>query len=284
MSFPIIINSTNRISSNQYKISLSSTLDLTDFQVAVGNAFIYYSWTNINAYPLNNNSFQIAFPNYLSGALQTLTIPDGTYNISDLNNYLQYWMISKGLYLINTVTNQNLYYMNLSVNPVTYKIQLNTYPLPTSLPSGYTSGGMSFPAVINQHPQILIFQLNNFKNLIGFNQGIYPPNITNVGTYTKESDYIPNVNPINSIQVRLSCVYNPFSVNSQIIHCFSNKDAAVGTIIDASPLQLQYVPCTGSHKELLLSFFDQNGNVLNIQDPNLTIKLIFRHKDKSEII
>ena len=42
MSFPIIINSSNYISNNTYKIDLAATIDLSEFQVAVGNAYLYY--------------------------------------------------------------------------------------------------------------------------------------------------------------------------------------------------------------------------------------------------
>ena len=276
MSFPIIINNTNWINNNTYKVQLSSTLDLNDFGVSVGQAFIYYSWYNINQNPLNNNSFVLTIPTSGASTVNTIVIPDGAYNISDLNNYLQYWLIANGYYITNNTTGLNTYYASFSISPTSYAVQFNTTPMPTSLPSGYTSGGMTFPGGSNQHYQLTVASTNNFKDIIGFNAGIYPTVPTNTGTQTKNSDYTPNVNPISAVQMRLSCVYNPFSSNSQLVHVFMNKGSNIGEIIDASPIELQYVPCIGAHRELTLTFYDQNGYILNILDKNLTIKLVFK--------
>lgn len=276
MSFPVILNSGNYVSANTYKVNLSSTIDLSNFECSLGNMNLYYSWYSINAYPLNNNQFTLTIPR--SGGSDTLniTIPDGAYNITDLNSYLQYRLIQGGYYLTNTTSGQNLYYASFQISPTSYAVQFITNPMPTSLPAGYTSGGMTFSASANQHYQLTVLSTNNFKDIIGFNAGTYPSAPTNVGIQTKSSDYAPNVNPVSSVQMRLSCLYNPFSSNSQLLHVFSNKGQVFGSLIDASPNYESYVPCIGSHKELTISFFDQNGYILNILDRNLIIKLNFR--------
>lgn len=278
MSFPIVINSTNWTSANTYKVALATNFNLNDYEVGVGQAFIYYSWYNINSYPLNNNKFTLTIPRNGGSDTLNITIPDGAYNISDLNNFLQYTLIQSGYYITSTSTGLNTYYAAFSVNPTSYKIDFTTTPLPTSLPAGFTSGGMTFPGAINQHYQITILSDNNFKDIIGFNSGIYPTVPTNIGVQTKSSDYIPNVNPISSVQMRLSCVSNPFSSNNTLIHTFTVAGSSIGQIANVSPSFEQYVPCQGSHRELTLSFYDQLGNVLNILDKNNLIKLIFRKK------
>lgn len=282
MSFPIIINSTNKINNNTYKVQLASTIDLNDYAVSVGQAYIYYSWYNINANPLNNNVFQLTVPTSGASLNLTITIPDGAYNIQDLNNYLQYYLISQGLYITNNTTGVNTYYASFAISPTSYAVQFTTTPLPTSLPLGYTSGGMTFPLSANQHYQLTVLSTNNFKDIIGFNAGTYPAVPTNSGVQTKSSDYTPNVNPVSAVQMRLSCVYNSFSSNSQLIHVFTNTGVSIGEIINASPIQLQYVPCIGSHREITLQFFDQNGNILNILDSNLVVKLVFRKNNISD--
>lgn len=279
MSFPVLVDSTNFSSLNTYKVSLPSTVDLNGFEVSVGQAFIYYSWYNINANPLNNNQFTLTIPTSGASTVNVITIPDGAYNISDLNNYLQYWFIANGYYITNTVTGVNTYYAAFAVSPTSYAVQFTTTPLPTSLPVGYTSGGMTFPSSANQHMQLTIASTNNFKDIVGFNAGTYPAAPTNAGTQTKSSDYTPNVNPISAVQMRLSCVYNPMSSNSQLLHVFTNRGAAIGEQFDASPNYEQFVPCVGSHRELTVSFYDQNGYILNILDHNLVIKLVFRQKN-----
>lgn len=285
MSFPIIINSSNYIDNHTYKVDLTNTTDLSDFSVSVGQCFIYYSWYNINSSPLNNNKFTLTFPSAdFPSTVYSITIPDGAYNISDLNNYLQYWFISQGFYLINDVTGLYTYYASFQLSPTGYSVQFITNALPTSLPSGFTSGGMTFPVSANQHPQITIASSNTFKDIIGYLAGTYPTSATNVGIYTKDSDYTPNVSPVSAVQMRLSCCYNPFSSNSQLIHVFTSQGATIGSIINASPVQLQFVPCIGSHKTLTLQFYDQNGYIVEILDKNLVVKLIFKKNEGINII
>jgi hypothetical protein len=278
MSFPIVLTSSNRASSNSFKVNLSTTIDLSSYDVSVGQAFIYYSWFNINAQPLNNNRFTLTIPRNGGSDTLAITIPDGAYNISDLNNYLQFRLIQGGYYITNNSSGVNTYYAAFEINPTNYKVQFNTSPLPTSLPAGFTSAGMTFPASANQHYQMTVASDNNFKDIIGFNAGTYPAVATNVGTVSSESQNIPNVNPISSVQMRLSCVYNPFSSNSQLLHVFTNQGSRIGEIIDASPNYEQFVSCTGSHRELTLSFYDQLGNPLDVLDSNLTIKLVFKRR------
>lgn len=278
MSFPIVINSSNFVTQNTYKINLSTTVDLNDYECSLGNMQVYHSWYNINSFPLNNNQFALTIPKNGGSDTLAIIIPDGAYNISDLNNYLQYRLIQGGYYLTNSSTGSNLFYATFQISPTSYAVQFITYPLPTSLPVGYVSGGMTFPAVANQHYQITINSTSNFRDIIGFNPGTYPSVPTNVGTQTKSSDYTPNVNPISAVQVRLSCLYNPFSSNNQLLHVFTNQGAKIGEQIDASPNYESYVPCNGSHKELTISFYDQSGYILNILDKNLIIKLNFRKK------
>lgn len=277
MSFPIVISSVNRDTANTFKVALSTTIDLSSYEVAVGQAFVYYSWFNISA-KQNNNAFTLIIPRNGGSDTISVTIPDGAYQISDLNNYLQYRLIQGGYYLTNSATGVNTYYASFQVNPTNYKIQFNTTPLPTSLPAGFTSGGMTFPASANQHYQMTVSSTNTFGDIIGFNSGTFPSVATNVGVVSSESQKVPNVSPVSAVQMRLSCVYNPFSSNSQLLHVFTNQGSRIGEIIDASPNYEQFVSCTGGHRELTLSFYDQLGNPLDILDSNLTVKLVFRRR------
>lgn len=283
MSFPLLINSTNYISNNTYRLELANSSDLSNFEVSVGQAYLYYSWYNISA-NLNNNKYQITFPTSSGSTTTTVTINPGLYNINDLNNQLQYFFISQGYYLINNITGYYTYYAAFQLSPTGYSVQFITNPLPTSLPSDYTSGGMTFPVSANQHPQLTILSSNAFNEIIGYNAGTYPIVPTNAGIQTTESTSAPNVSPISAIQMRLSCCYNPFSSNSTLLHVFNSQGSRVGEAINASPIQLQYVPCLGSHKTITLQFYDQLGRVLDMLDRNIMIKLIFRKKNESNSI
>lgn len=294
MSFPLVINSTHRVSNNTYTVSLASNTDLNKYDVAIGSGYIYYSWYNISA-ALNNNSFQLIIPNSGTTTTVTYTIPDGAYNISTLNTWLEQQLVSGGYYLryagdasnvtTGAVRQPNIYPCKFQVNPATYSIQFISLGLPRTADlvapifNGYVTGGFTLPTSADKSAQLVVASTNTFSSIIGYAADTFGSGTVTTGSSaTVESTLIPNVNPISTCEMRLSCVSNIISQNSQLLHVFTNKDARLGEIIDISPSELQYIPCVGQHRQLNLTFYDQNGGILNILDPNITIKLVFRPK------
>jgi len=285
MSFPVMLNSTNKVDANNYKVSLASNMNLTNYEVAVENLFMYNSWNTISA-ALNNNKIRLIIP--LGGGSSfnnILTIPDGQYDIDTLNKWLQNKFIyTYNTYLINS-NKENVFYASFSINPGTYQVQFQSNYIPGTLPSGWSLPSLNEGWTLYGLPssgsfiQIEIYTNNGLKDILGFNPGTYPssPNYAGTYYYFKLSDYIPNVNPISSIQMRLNCVYNEFASDSRLVHCFTNNNALFGEMIDASPNSPTFIPCSNnSFKEIIASFYDQNGNNLNILDSNLLIKLLFK--------
>jgi hypothetical protein len=263
---------------------------------------MYYSWFNISA-ALNNNRFQITIP-ISTPVTATLTIPDGAYNISTLNDYLQYWFLQNGYYLQNPTNLQYFWFGNFVLSPSTYQVQFITTALPSSPAStdagatpalnSYVGTGNTYsaatvnvgsgfsgkwPTVANQSMQLTVLSSNTFNTIIGFAPGTYPSVPTISGsTSTTSSTIVPNVNPIYAVQLRLSCVYNRFSANSTLLHTFTNQGQSIGNLIDASPKFYQPKFCIGSHRTLTLSMYDQNGNPLGLIDPNISLLLGFRKR------
>lgn len=275
MSFPVLISSANYQSGNLFKLSFPNIVDLNDFECSVGEMFLYYSWYNISA-AANNNSFQITIP-LATPVTVTLVLPDGAYNISTLNNYFQYWSILNGYTLQNPTTLQYYYFGSFQISPQSYQVQFIATALPSSVSgtdatvtpqlgsyvglSSYSTVivGSGFhnlwPTTANQAIQLIISSTNNFGSIIGFAAGTFPSSSTISGTTsTVSSTLVPNVNPVSTVQCRLSCLYNQFSSNSQLLHVFTNQGVSIGNIINASPNFYQAVPCTGSHKDLYFSF------------------------------
>lgn len=297
MSFPLVINSTHRVSNNIYTVSLASNTDLNKYDVAIGNGFVYYSWYNISA-AQGNNSFQLVIPNAATTTTVKYTIPDGAYNISTLNEWLEKQLVSGGYYLryagdatnitTGAVRQANIYPCKFQVNPATYSIQFISLGLPRTADlvaptfNGYTSGGFTLPTSANKSAQLIVSATNSFGSIIGYAASTFGSGTVTTGSteYT-ESTLIPNVNPISSVEMRLSCVSNIISQNSQLLHVFTNGGVRLGEIIDISPVQLSFIPCVGQHRNLTLSFYDQTGRVLNMLDSNIVIKLVFKPKNIS---
>lgn len=295
MSFPIVINSSHRQSNNTYIVPLATNTDLNNYEVSVGNGFVYYSWYNISA-AQGNNSFQLIIPNSGTTTTVTYTIPDGAYNISTLNSWLEQQLVTGGYYLryagdasnitTGAIRQANIYPCKFQVNPATYSIQFIAISLPRTADlvapnfNGYVSGGFTLPTSANKSAQLIVSSSNAFNEIIGYSAGTFGTG-TASSTETIESTLIPNVNPISSVEMRLSCVSNIISQNSQLLHVFTNKDARLGEIIDISPVQLSFIPCVGQHRNLTLTFYDQTGRVLNMLDSNIVIKLVFKLKNIS---
>lgn len=277
MSFPILISADNHAGGNRYQVDLPTSVNLQNFDVAVDSMFMYYSWYNISA-ANRNNSFSLTIP---SKGTFNIVLPDGAYNISTLNSYLQFWFIANGFFITNNATGVNTYYAAFQISPQSYKVQFITTALPTSTPAGFTAGSgfATWPGTANQSIQLTLTSAQLLSVIIGFAPGTFPAVPTIAGSVsTIESTLVPNVNPNFAIQVRLSCVYNTFSSNSTLLHVFSNNASSIGALVDASPMTPSFVPCQGYHSQLALTIHDQSGNPLEFLDKNVAIKLLFKKR------
>ena len=85
----IFINSENSRTSEYHVLvfKLTDKLDLRRGQksVALSNLSIYYTWKNIKS-SYNNNKFKISAPTWS----EEFKLPDGSYAISDIQNYVEY--------------------------------------------------------------------------------------------------------------------------------------------------------------------------------------------------
>ena len=72
---------------NRFKCDLIDKLDLRNpnKNMALANLSIYYTWKNIKSI-YNNNKFKISAPTWN----ETFDLPDGSYNISEIQDYIEY--------------------------------------------------------------------------------------------------------------------------------------------------------------------------------------------------
>ncbi|GMF43607.1 unnamed protein product [Phytophthora fragariaefolia] len=174
MSYPIMLNINNQISQNQFKYTFSRPVDLSKLEVALGSISIFYSWKAITA-ARGNNSFKLMWPTGTTTQIFTIPLPDGTYEASDINAYLQCWSIQNGLYAINNTTGQYLYYISCAANASAYAIQFTMQPYVAV--SGYTLASGALPVSMSGYtPQLQITDTGapSFSAIIGFAQGPGP--------------------------------------------------------------------------------------------------------------
>ena len=72
---------------DRFKYDLMDELDLKNpnKNVALGSLSIYYTWKNVKS-TYNNNKFKISAPTWN----ETFDLPDGSYNLSETQNYIEY--------------------------------------------------------------------------------------------------------------------------------------------------------------------------------------------------
>ena len=102
---------------NRFKYDLIDKLDLKNphKNMALGNLSICYTWKNVKS-TYNNNKFKISVPTWN----ETFDLPDGSYNISEIQDYIEY-IIKKHETIGETAL--ILIYANTINNRIVFKIK-----------------------------------------------------------------------------------------------------------------------------------------------------------------
>lgn len=283
-SYPLIINSSNLVAgtTNTYQYDFSGNVDMSNIDVGLGAASIWFSWRNITA-AKQNNQFSIIHPTLAGTTTLNLTLPDGGYNISDINLYLRWYLITNGYYIQNNTTNEQIVYAAFQVNPSIYAVEFISYVMPTALPAGYTAGSaITFPAT-PKAPQLVVAQ-PNFGTVIGFATGTFPA-VMPTSTTTTISTATPVVSDVSNVLLTLDSASNPFAPNSRVIHSISPAGVAYGGLITSVPPEISWIPQqSGFRQSITLQLTDQNYRPLNQVDTDLTIKLLLRYRDESKVM
>jgi hypothetical protein len=279
VSFPVILTKNNLIpnTTNQYKYDFSTNIDMSNTDIGLASASLFHSWRNISA-SKQNNQFQIYHPNSSTNTILSITIPDGGYEISDLNNYLRYYLVQNGYYIQNNSTLEQIIYCEFQVNPTTYKIDFVSYAMPTALPAGYTAGSaITFPAT-TRTPQLVVTH-PNFGTLIGFELGTYPAVQPIVNT-TSSSTKVPVVSDVQSVLISVDSSNNRFSPNSKVIYAISPANVPYAGLINEKPSAISWVPQQqGNRQSITLTLTNQSMVPLEIVDTDITIMLLLRIRD-----
>jgi|688.fasta_scaffold550733_1 hypothetical protein len=298
--FVIVLNQNNIVQdgqNNKLVYKFPNSVNLTDKYIAVSSISMYYSWFNILSTSVNNT---LSYTWTVGGVTTTYTlvIPDGLYEIADINSFIQWSCIQNGTYLINN-SGSNVYYIELLVNASRYAIQLNTFQVPTSLPTGWTAPSnfagfptqtfnpiVTFPANFNK----IVGYPSNFASNNNVNNAYTPPTPTSsnnyvakdgAGTLSYLSNTSPQVQPNNNVLFSVSNINNPYAQPSSIIYSL-NPNVNIGEQIYVTPPNFMWNKLIdGTYNEIRLTFLGTNLQPLIINDPNMTILLTIRDKSES---
>jgi len=292
-----VLNNNNVVQNGQnntltYRFPTTAKFDRS--YVAVASVSMYYSWFNI-ATTYSNSSFSYT---WVDGTVVPVLIPDGLYEVSTLNQFLQFTMIANNHYLIDNATGQNVYFLEILVNDARYKVQVNQFVVPTlavytaslsttySLPPSKTTATFAWSPVsaVNVRYPGINFGYNGSKlgDILGFTTNsnlpdgaiaIPSPWYFQAKSPTDFSATTPNIQPNSSVLLSVSSVENPYASPTSVIYSVT-PSVAVGTIIADKPPQLLWnklIP--GSYSQITITLLGTDLRPLAIQDGAMTIIL-----------
>ena len=119
----IFVNSKNGKTSDPHRLLLNLTdkIDLrrSDKYIVLSNLSVYYTWKNIKK-SHKNNEFKILAPTWN----EEFELPDGSYSLSDIQDYFEYILKKHGEMTVNTALR---IYVNKMENRITFKIKTGYY-------------------------------------------------------------------------------------------------------------------------------------------------------------
>ena len=197
------------------KLKLTNKLDLrVDKKViALSNLSIYYTW---------NKEF---------------TLPDGSYSISDVQDYFEYILKKHGEKISKDNKPSVKIYINKIENRITFKIK----------------NGYSLELLTKETMKLL----GSTENKIAKD---------------KNGENVPHLEITEVVLVHCNMVNNDYQHDSRVLYTFVSNNS-FGSLLDISPSDHIFLKTFNSeYDEIIVWFSDQNSNPLEIEDRiNLTM-------------
>ena len=215
-------------------LMLTDKLDLRRGQktVALSNLSIYYMWKNIKS-SYNNNKFKISAPTWS----EEFELPDGSYSISDIQDYFEYILKKHS----GSVANPSIrIYINRIENRITFKIKSGYY-LELLTPETMKLLGVT------------VSKINKDKN----------------------GENVPHLEVAELVLVLCNLVNNDFQQDSRILYTFvPNK--TFGSLLEISPTNYVFLKTFSSEfQEVKIWFIDQTSKPLEVKD-KINVNLIIK--------
>jgi hypothetical protein len=278
-------------------------------KVALASLTSYYSTFNITKV-YNNNTFSYI---WVDNTQVNITVPDGFYDITTLNAYLQQQFLYNGHFLINNDSGQYVYFITIGSNVSAYSFEVNCFPMnATDYPIGvgagtYTLGTKqpSSPSPVWVVPTANIVPMfvvpnTNFQYLIGFQPGYYPqgsptnspatisgvpPDQTQAPSYSAVqgflSTFTPQITPYSSFILTCSLLNNNYAVPNTLLYCYAPQ-GNFGEQFTISPTgQFSFIDIQpGEYNSFTMTIIDQDLFPVALQDPQTIILLVITDPDE----
>ena len=199
-------------------LKLSNKLELRIGKkvIVLSNLSIYYKWKNIKS-SYNNNKFKTSAPTWND----KFELPDGSYSVSDIQDYLEYILKKHGK---NVDKSSVQIYLHKLENWVTFKIK-NGYSLELLTPE-------------------TMKLLGSTKNKI---------------TKDKNGENVPNLEITEVVLVHCNIVNNDYQRDSRVLYTFV-PSKPFGSLLEISPTNHIFLKLFNSeYDEIIVWFTNQNS-------------------------
>ena len=191
--------------------------------VALSNLIIYYTWKNIKS-SYNNNKFKISAPTWS----EEFELPDGSYSISDIQDYFEYILKKHSESVVNPSIR---IYVNRIENRITFKIK-NGYYLELLTPE-----------------TMKLLRSTESKT-----------------TKNKNGENVPHLEVVELILVHCNLVNNDYQQDSRVIYTFV-PNQTFGSLLEISPTNHVFLKAFNSEfQEINIWFTDQTSKPLEVED------------------
>jgi len=221
----------------------TSTSDVAKYEMALISADLSYSFSNISS-ELGNNIFK-----YYNGAVwRTITLPNGNYQVSDINDFLEVTMDENDDFTTDGDGNVT-YNIVLAPNIVTLKVEM-------AIKNGYK----------------LDLTTSKLNELLGYNKAIYDAT-------TSSSNRVDITRGVNSLIIHCSIAGGSYDNNlgSDILYSFVPQTSR-GAPIHIEPNYPIYVPVSEVMyiNRIQMRITDQLGRRVNFNGEPVTYFLHIR--------
>jgi len=181
------------------------------WEIGLLQANVWYSYYNISA-SYDNNTFRY----YNGTAWRDVTIPNGTYQLTDINTYLQSQMVVNGDYTFNSSTQENVYDITINAN--------------------YNTGN-SIVEITSGSGYILDLTTGNLCTILGFSA-------VEISVTTQSPNQVDITNGINNLFIHCSAVSTSYlngASTSDVIYSFIPQTPPF-SLVAIAPYKVVFTP------------------------------------------
>lgn len=255
MSFPLKLDSsTLNQDADEFTIIFpqsitlnSSVNDAANYEIGLVTADLWYTFHNITS-KFGNNTFRY----YNGSAWRNITLPNGNYEVSDINDYLLDQMDVNSDYTTDTA-GEKVYSIQIEPNVVTTKVVIkisNSYQIDLSTSDLYS--------------------------LLGFNSAIY-------SATTSSPNRVDITRGVNNLVIHCSLATGSYdnSLGSDVVYTFVPQTGR-GSAIHVEPNTPVYVPISEVKeiKKITMRITDQQNRKINFNGDPVTYFLHIRQRRK----